>query len=122
MNPHYISNQDIFNAAWQAFIVEKRPLSLNSELDCVYRGSESAKCAIGLCIPDELYDEQMEGGTPEELENKWRIRFEDVGVACSAQHTLHDQFRPFRNTDNLPEQMELTYREFAAYHNLEIPA
>lgn len=34
---------------------------------CVYRGEHGMKCAVGLVIPDELYDPDFEGSTADEL-------------------------------------------------------
>lgn len=31
------------------------------EEGCVYRGDDGCKCAVGILIPDELYDPKMEG-------------------------------------------------------------
>ena len=47
-----ITLQDIFNAAWQAFIVEDRPPAVNELGECMYLTDDGRKCAVGLCIPD----------------------------------------------------------------------
>lgn len=47
-----VTLQDIFNAAWQAFIVEDRPPAVDAEGMCQYRTEDGRKCAVGLCIPD----------------------------------------------------------------------
>lgn len=47
-----ITMQDIFNAAWQAFIVEDRPPAVDAQGMCQYRTEDGRKCAVGLCIPD----------------------------------------------------------------------
>lgn len=47
-----ITLQDIFNAAWQAFIVEDRPPAVDAAGMCQYRTEDGRKCAVGLCIPD----------------------------------------------------------------------
>lgn len=47
-----ITFQDIFNAAWQAFIVENNPPAVDAEGMCQYRTEDGRKCAVGLCIPD----------------------------------------------------------------------
>lgn len=58
-----ITRQDIFNAAWQAFVVEKKPPAQESyfhernhglEYRCRYKteGPEPKRCAIGLTIPE----------------------------------------------------------------------
>lgn len=54
-----MTNQEIFNKIWQHFVVEKNPRSMRENL-CVYRGFGGAKCAVGILIPDELYDPRFE--------------------------------------------------------------
>lgn len=48
--------QMVFNAAWQAFIVENKPPAVTrnprKEYYCSYFVNESNKCAIGLCLPE----------------------------------------------------------------------
>ena len=52
-----ITPQNVFNAAWQAFIVEGRGPSIHSgrmifgDSTCVYLNENGDKCAVGLCIP-----------------------------------------------------------------------
>ena len=56
-----VTLQDIFNAAWQHFIVEQSPPATKFFKDttnddgafkCVYLNDHGNKCAVGLCIPD----------------------------------------------------------------------
>ena len=55
MSRDKITLQQIFDAAWQAFIVEEKPpsmLSTSPDSGCAYRGQGGARCAVGLCLPD----------------------------------------------------------------------
>lgn len=54
------SNQEAFDRVWQHFVVEKGERSLSPRGQCRYRGSRGERCAAGVLIPDELYDEGME--------------------------------------------------------------
>jgi hypothetical protein len=60
-----MNKQEIFDKVWQHFAVEKHPRSLSyPEVfagACAYRGANNAKCAIGIFIPDEIYNEMIEG-------------------------------------------------------------
>ena len=50
-----ITLQDIFNAAWQAFVIENKPPAVEHDDDgwhCRYLTPGGCKCAVGLCIPD----------------------------------------------------------------------
>lgn len=60
-----MTNQQIFNKVWDHFIVNENPASVvtreDGTLKCQYRGSNGAKCAVGIFILDEEYDKKMEG-------------------------------------------------------------
>lgn len=48
-----ISLQDILDAAWQAFIVERQPPGYDKEASmCMYLTDDGRKCAVGLVLPD----------------------------------------------------------------------
>ena len=56
--------QEIFNKAHKHFAGMIGPSMGNEESDdtqCAYRGTNGNKCVVGAFIPDELYDENLEG-------------------------------------------------------------
>lgn len=56
--------QEIFDTvATHLFVQGRRATSPGNDLMCAYRGEGGAKCAVGVLIPDEIYDEMMEGRT-----------------------------------------------------------
>lgn len=59
-----MNNQDAFNRIWRHFVVDKQPLSTNSELgSCYYRHPETgAKCAVGILIPDDQCPPDIDNG------------------------------------------------------------
>ena len=130
-----ITAQMIFDAAWQAFIIEGKPPAqeqvneLQTDWACRYRTRDGRKCAIGLCIPDGhsyqtsnisltgLIGEDWHAETPlfdEEF-------FRNDELRESIQGYLHD-----RNAKNgawlySPERLEEIYRNFAKDFKLTIP-
>lgn len=48
-----ITLQDIFNAAWQAFIVEDKPPA-NTGDGCEYLTADGRRCAVGLVLPEDV--------------------------------------------------------------------
>jgi hypothetical protein len=54
------TNQEIFDTAWQWFVVEKNPASHLPTGQCKYRGPNGKKCAFGIFIADEDYCIDME--------------------------------------------------------------
>lgn len=65
---------------------------------CVYRSEEGLKCAIGALLPDDLYDEKLEGeGVRSLLEASGKVQAHFEGVdeelLCELQYT-HDEYEP----------------------------
>jgi len=55
-----MTEQEVFNTVWNHFVVNRGPVSVDANNNCLYRGPDGARCAVGLFIPDELYRESME--------------------------------------------------------------
>lgn len=55
-----ISLQDIFDAAWQAFIVEGRPPA-HDGYSCQYLTFDGRRCAVGLVLPDKPSPDELDG-------------------------------------------------------------
>ena len=56
-----MTNQELWDANWQWFIVKGRKRSVGPNGQCLYRGPRGTKCGIGIVIPDDLYRKGMEG-------------------------------------------------------------
>jgi hypothetical protein len=59
--------QEIFDRVWTHFVVEWNPRSMDEDGDCVYRGPDGARCAVGVFIPDAEYRDDFEGDDIEAL-------------------------------------------------------
>lgn len=55
-----ISLQSIYNKV-KKHLLNQNQKSIDADGDCVYRGPEGLKCAVGCLIPDKLYNENFEG-------------------------------------------------------------
>lgn len=55
-----LTDQQIFDKVWQHFVVERGPWSVNRYGTCQYRGPRGQKCAVGVLIPDDMYQPSME--------------------------------------------------------------
>lgn len=72
--------QDIFDSTARHLITQGRP-ALDRNYDpadrtaegngCLYRGPNGTKCAFGFHIPDDVYDERMEGNPASLLLDKY---------------------------------------------------
>lgn len=67
---------------------------------CLYRSPDGAKCAAGWCIPDEEYDESMEGKSANMLRGNhfasgvipsWIVRWDDT---IARLQRVHDRYLP----------------------------
>lgn len=48
-------------AVYNAFVRDKAPPAVHPETEvCVYRGPNGERCAIGMLIPDDVYDPRIE--------------------------------------------------------------
>lgn len=117
----YISNQDIFDAAWKHWIIEQVGKKSLKGRHCAYRGSNGLRCIIGRCIPDEVYDPSIEGLAPHALQEEYEFRFENVGEATNMQAQLHDRIDDYANMNDI-ESLKKHLIDTAYYFDLEVPA
>ena len=73
-----MTRQEAFNIAWDWFVVQGHgpsvksvknldPVALANDCEsdekfCAYRAADGNRCAIGLLIPDDVYQTSMDGG------------------------------------------------------------
>ena len=55
-----MTNQDVFDAVVEHLAIQGRQ-SLTAAETCGYRGSGGDKCAVGVLIPDGIYEQDLEG-------------------------------------------------------------
>ena len=114
----YRTGQELFNLAVRGLRGQgwKQSVWVEGTVgSCSYRGTEGRRCAIGWCIPDEVYDENLEGKTVWEssvVRAAAGIRLQDRLLAARLQDT-HDL--------NGGRAMEETFRQLARDYGLEWP-
>lgn len=64
-----MNNQEVFDKVVEHLVAQGQPA--REGFKCFYRGPNGTKCAVGCLIPDELYDEAMEGRSASILESKF---------------------------------------------------
>lgn len=55
-----MSKQEMFNKVWKHFVVDKQHKSSRYGGTCLYRGPNNTKCAVGVLIPDDAYNTDMD--------------------------------------------------------------
>lgn len=104
-------------------MVEKQPPAYAYQLGCRYRTPEGRRCLIGAAIPDDMYDQKIEGKRAEGA--LAAIGMELVGpsdpyeLRLSDLQSCHDIVAANPDYHTLVER---NLRAFAACHSLEIPA
>ena len=57
-----LTKQDIFNTAANGMLKQgKKSEDSEGSSECLYRGPNGLKCAVGMLIPDDLYKARFEG-------------------------------------------------------------
>ena len=88
---------------------------------CAYRGGNGRKCAIGWCIPDELYSPEMEGKTVYSMfAEHWKAMREIFPISISV-----GALRELQNCHDIavvyPGSMRGNLRAFGLKYRLQIP-
>ena len=132
-----ISLQQIFNAGWQAFIVEGRRPSMSPGVSR-YLSSEGDKCVVGLCLPDGPVQRHLYNFTSlvcvyPELFDAQIVALAKPDTALNGhtlddfQARLHDDICHWNKKTNKAEwtcslaERERMYRDVAEDFNLTIP-
>ena len=94
-----MNKQEIFSKI-VTHLLRQNAKSMDEEEHCMYRGSNGTMCAVGCLIPDELYNEGMEGQLvggllAENLKLQSLLNLDAVGenllIRCQA---VHDNYAP----------------------------
>jgi hypothetical protein len=137
--PRKITLQDVFNAAWDAFVVKGNKPAVEG-CYCSYRTKDGRKCAVGLMLTDEQiaeigrYGEARGGDKSPPINDIVRDHSDWFDLSCGknlddaaskfrdAQRQLHDDALEF-GTDEFKSKEELTsiYIEFANSNGLTVP-
>ena len=86
-----LTNQKAFDKIYKYFIFKKNKQCVGAGGDCMYR-SGKLKCAVGVLIPDDDYDSDMEGSHCRTIRaNYFREEWDglDIDLLASLQR-LHD--------------------------------
>lgn len=129
-----ITNQMIFNAAWQEFVVKGESPAVKfynnyNECDCCYYTEDGKRCAVGLVLPDEVAKEIYSGislgnmlGDSAQIGQKYGPLFDKDNCDGEIQGALHDNLinrktGEWKKGINLREE----YLEVAKKYNLTVP-
>lgn len=113
------SKQQIFDQAC-AGVLRQGCASMVMDAFCAYRGYNGTKCAIGHCIPDDLYQPGMENKAPEQLLRDYpeltKILGKDIHFLYALQR-CHDQASNLSD-DSFRTVFKRKARDLAAEYSL----
>jgi len=121
-----ITFQKIFDAAWQAFIVEDKPPSVNADGNCVYDDGNGNCCAIGLVLPEGHPSRSFLGGFNSLIGSYSNLFANDILRAGfftreGIQRRLHDRLISGGVWAYSKEERKRKYIEVAKEYNLKVP-
>lgn len=109
--------QQIFDAAWDWAIVQKKPQCLKGDF-CAYR-HDGNKCLIGAAIPDDLYKPEIETLCAETVFRRLKIDTDASDVALFELQGIHDNWN--ERLGDYTRYVERRLRNFAHDYELEVP-
>ena len=106
--------QEMFSTAYIGLAGQGWEKSIDNS-KCVYRAPKTGKkCAIGHCIPDNLYDESFEGF---DVYRGLRL----LGDVNKEMYWFADALQECHDRADTPENMKQRFHDFAEEHSLTIP-
>lgn len=133
-------HQADFDKVWNHFVVEKNPPSVEEDdITCLYRGPNGSRCAVGVLLPDEVYQPTLEGVSLKDLDpnvcvaSEFAAWIRSHGLTFLGQlQQAHDQAVLSQMAHNMAghsvltpgrfhEEIERLLREVAADFGCEIP-
>lgn len=119
-----ITLQQIFNAAWQAFIVEGKPAA-SDDFSCRYKTWDGRKCAVGLVLPDDLDTDNIGSfyglvrHHPELFDSD--LQQADAKYLNTFQVSLHDNLVRNNEWAHSLDERKQRYEACAAQYGLTVP-
>ncbi|MBB3997244.1 hypothetical protein [Aureimonas pseudogalii] len=130
---HYETLQEVFDDAYcglaaQGFVKSTQKLfAIGSDeylhASCAYRGVDGRRCAIGHCIPDDLYTGKMEGASVGTSASGFIEAFE-VFARLFGLISINDirRLQDMHDGASSPGSMKDRLADFAQEHGLTIPS
>ena len=87
---------------------------------CAYRGTEGRKCAIGYCIPDEMYSPDMEEKSIRTLFREFTEEMMEIFLpSISVDHLA--ELQKCHDIPSSPEGRRDMLRDYARRYKLKMP-
>lgn len=122
MSQQKITLQQIFNLAWEHFIIRQEEPGVEGEI-CMYLTSDGRKCAIGLALPDG-HDATKSRMTFPGLVRTWPELFDVPNhdhLLWRFQMLLHDALVVNGKWNLSLDERASRYREVAKEYGLTVP-
>lgn len=120
MSNYPLTKEQLFVEVWDYFITGEHKQCIDDSGECVYRDEDGNGCAVGCVIPDEWYNDRIEGKFVRRLPKSLLKRLfadDEVVRFASELQTIHDNggWRASEFTENMKRGM----LELKKKHGLE---
>lgn len=88
-----ITAQEAFDTV-AAHLLNQMDRAVSENGDCAYRGCGGLKCAVGVLIPDSIYDPKWEGDSCFGLIANYNVFDESLGWLLTRLQDVHDNYGP----------------------------
>jgi hypothetical protein len=117
----YMSPQEALNVAYDHLWNQNCRSTQDGGHACSYRGQNGTKCAFGIFIPDEDYNEEFEGCSVHTLAKERKVKF--IGLAnenfYQKLQTIHDSYHgEYAKTLSFRQHLNNTFPEMAFLFSL----
>ncbi|MGO4302227.1 hypothetical protein [Cupriavidus sp. RAF12] len=118
--------QTLFNTVAKHLMVQGRRAVTENGSVCMYRAPGGCKCAVGVLVPDDIYDDRMEGkGIPRLISelDSWDLN-EPLGMFI--KDVLEPHYALLHALQNVHDQCDVTSWRYelsvvASRFNLNLP-
>jgi hypothetical protein len=117
-----MNNQQAFDTMVQHLRKQGQRSRERDSTTCAYRGADGLKCAVGALIPDEIYNEEIEGKSITRLLISERNTFPELSKLFEGvDEQLLDGMQNIHDYSE-PNQWEYNFKSIAEDYNLNYTA
>jgi hypothetical protein len=112
--------QMIFNTVYTHLIKQGGPSTIRGA--CMYRGQNGRMCAVGFMIPDDVYEENMEGTNALSLiaHTPKLAHLTPHMMLLRKMQQIHDTYAMEKPEQTWPEWIKYRFRTLAKHEGLDV--
>ena len=104
-----MDRQTIVEKVHEHFITSENPPAVSNEpngpAQCLYRTRDGSKCAVGILIPDELYQPDMENNPASDMLTQFGDLYRHIGIGGAGDLSFLDELQSCHDTAALDARL-----------------